>query len=168
MPDSKKGKNAAKTEFHSINNRKARHDYEIIRSVEAGIVLKGSEVKSVASGRANLSDSYCRVSNHEVFLINLDVEPYEHASYNGHERRRDRKLLLHKKEIDGLFKDSEEKGLSLVPLKIYFSHGKAKVEIAVGRGKKNYDKREAIAERESDRNLQRILKEHRKTGKFSD
>ncbi len=166
MPGSKNNKKEKNSGNHSIQSRRARYDYEILRTIEAGLVLKGSEVKSLANGRANLSDAYCRIVGGEAFLINFDVEPYTDASYNGHERRRDRKLLLHKKEIDGLFKDSEERGLALVPLKVYFSHGKAKVEIGIGRGKKNYDKRDAIAERESQRQLQKDLASHRKSGRF--
>lgn len=168
MPGSKKDKKDKKSGDVSIQNRRARYDYEIMRTVEAGLVLKGSEVKSLSLGRANLSDAYCRISGGEAYLINFDIEPYTDASYNGHERRRDRKLLLHKKEISNLFKDSEEKGLALVPLKIYFSHGKAKAEIATGRGKKNYDKRDAIADRETKRQLQKDLADHRRSGRISD
>lgn len=168
MPSSKKDKKEKKPGDVQIQNRRARFDYEILHSVEAGLVLKGSEVKSLSLGRANLSDSYCRVTGGEAFLINFDIEPYTDASYNGHERRRDRKLLLHKREIASLFKDSEEKGLALVPLKVYFNHGKAKIEVATGRGKKNYDKREAITERETKRQMQRDLADHRRSGKISD
>lgn len=167
MPGSKSSKKDGSKEARQIQNRRARFDYEILRSFEAGMVLAGSEVKSIFLGRANLSDAYCRIVNGEVFLLNFDIEPYEHASYLGHERRRDRKLLLHRREIGEMFKDSEEKGYALVPLKVYFSHGKAKVEIGVGRGKKQYDKREAIAGREAKRSMERDLAEHRRQGKIS-
>lgn len=165
MPSAKSNKNADRKEPRQIQNRRARYDYEILKTFEAGIALAGSEVKSVFLGRANLSDAYCRIKSGEVFLHNLDIEPYEFAGYQGHERRRDRKLLLHRKEIGELFKDSEERGLTLVPLRLYFAHGKVKVEVAVGRGKKSYDKRDAIASREAKRAVEKTLAEHRRTGR---
>lgn len=140
-----------------IQNRRARHEYEILRTVEAGLVLVGSEVKSIFLGRAHLSDTYCRLSGGEAFLVNFDIEPYEHSPVFAHERKRDRKLLLHRKEIEDLERESLEKGLTLIPLRVYFSHGRAKVEIGIGRGRKLYDKRQKIAEQDANRNLAREL-----------
>ncbi|QYK53431.1 MAG: SsrA-binding protein SmpB [Fimbriimonadaceae bacterium] len=139
----------------TIQNRKASFDYHFEDTVEAGIVLIGSEVKSLFLGRANLTDAYCIVKDDELWLHNLDIEPYEFAHKFGHERRRTRKLLMHRKEIDQLRRKSEEKGLALVPYKIYFKDGKAKVGIALGRGKKTYDKRETIKARDEKRELER-------------
>lgn len=140
------------------NNRKARHDYHIIDTLEAGIVLQGTEVKSLRDGKANLKDSYANVRDEEVYLYNMHISPYTHGNINNHDPLRQRKLLLHKKEIKKLIGKTQEKGLTLVPLKLYFKNGKVKVELAIARGKKMYDKREAIAKRESDRELKRVLK----------
>lgn len=144
----------------TIQNRKARYDYEIIDSFEAGLVLVGSEVKSLFLGRANLTDAYCRVLQNELWLVNLDIEPYDHSSHFTPERRRDRKLLMHKKEIRLLERKAQEKGLTLIPLKIYFARGKAKVEVGLGRGKRKFDKREQIAERETRREKQRAAADY--------
>ncbi|MFH1942743.1 MAG: SsrA-binding protein SmpB [bacterium] len=140
-------------------NRKARHDYLVLDSWEAGIVLQGTEVKSLREGKANLKDSYARVDRGEVILHQFHISPYEKGSYSNHAPLRPRKLLLHKKEIRKLQGRVEGKGLTLVPLKVYFKGGKAKVELALARGKKQYDKRAAIAKRDSDRETERIFKE---------
>jgi SsrA-binding protein len=140
----------------SISNRKARHDYFIIEAFEAGIILTGTEVKSLRQGNANLQDSYAELRSGEVWLEGMHINPYEHGSIYNHEPRRKRKLLLHKKQIRKLLGGLKEKGLTLVPLSVYFKGPYAKVELALARGKKSYDKREAIAKRESDRNLARL------------
>lgn len=144
-----------------IDNRRARYDYAIEDSVEAGAVLLGSEVKSLFLGKANLTDAYCRVVNNEMWLMNMDIEPYDKASVFQHERRRDRKLLLHRKQIDELLRKSQEKGFALIPLAVYFKNGRAKVEVALGRGKAAYDKRDSIAKHETRREQERI-----RAGKF--
>jgi SsrA-binding protein len=140
----------------SISNRKARHDYFIIDTLEAGIVLKGTEVKSLRQGNANLQDSYAELRGGEVWLEGMHINPYEHGNINNHEPRRKRKLLLQKKQIRKLLGGLKEKGLTLVPLSVYFKGPYAKVELALARGKKSYDKREAVAKRESDRNIARL------------
>ena len=140
----------------SISNRKARHDYFIIEAFEAGIVLTGTEVKSLRLGNANLQDSYAELRSGEVWLEGMHINPYEHGSIYNHEPRRKRKLLLQKKQIRKLLGGLKEKGLTLVPLSVYFKGPYAKVELALARGKKSYDKREAIAKRESDRNIARL------------
>ena len=140
-------------------NRKARHDYEVIDTFEAGIVLLGTEVKSLRAGKANLKDSYARIRNGELWLFGLHISPYSHGSYNNHIPERDRKLLLHKYEIRRLIGKVEEAGLTLVPLKLYFKNGKVKVLLGLARGRKQYDKRQVIAKREADRDLRRRLKQ---------
>ena len=139
-------------------NRKARHDYEIIDSFEAGIVLLGTEVKSLRAGKVNLKDSYARVKNGEVWLTGVHISPYSHGSYNNHDPERERKLLLHKSEIRRLIGKVEEGGLTLIPLKMYFKNGKAKVQLALARGKRKYDKRQDIAKRDAEREMSRQLK----------
>jgi len=141
-----------------VRNRKARHDYEILERFEAGISLMGSEVKSMRLGKVNVSDSYATIINGEVFLKNLDISPYEMARTNSHEPLRQRRLLLHKREIRKLTKATETKGLTLVPLTLYFKSGKVKIELAIARGRKKFDKREALAKRESERDMQRAAK----------
>ena len=143
-------------------NRKARHDYHIQDSLEAGIVLKGSEIKSIRAGKVNLSDAYARPENGELWLYNSHIASYDAASYNTHEPTRPRKLLLHRKEINSLAGKVVQKGLTLVPLKLYIKHGVAKVELGVAKGKKVYDKREAIARRDADREVERALKHRRR------
>ena len=152
-----------KTEFLAeeriaISNRKARHDFEILESFEAGIVLKGSEIKSIRQGKANLQDSYAALKRSEVWLYNLHISPYEQANQFNHDPVRDRKLLLHRSEIRKLIGKTTEKGLTLVPLKIYFKNGVAKLQIALAKGKKNYDKREDVKKRDSQREMQRVKK----------
>lgn len=136
-------------------NRKARHDYEIEQTFEAGIVLVGSEVKSMRGGKATLTDAYAAIKGGEVFLYNLHVPEYKQASMLNHEPTRVRKLLLHGSEIAKLKAKTEQQGYTLVPLKLYFKEGKVKVEIALARGRKHYDKRQAIAKREHDREIAR-------------
>lgn len=142
-------------------NRKARHDYEILEIFEAGIALVGSEVKSLRAGRANLKDSFARIEKGELFLVNAHISPYEAASRFGHDPERARKLLLHRAEIDKLTGKVNERGLTLVPLKIYFKNGRAKVELGLGRGKKAYDKRESIKRREMLRETDRAIRVRR-------
>lgn len=139
-----------------IENRKARHEYEILATYEAGIALAGSEVKSVFLGRVNMVDSYVRVTNGELWLMGLDIEPYEFSSNFRPERRRDRKLLMHKKEIELMDRRSQEKGLAMFPTKVYFKGGKVKVEVGIGRGKRQYDKREQLKKDETRREMDRL------------
>lgn len=141
-------------------NRKARHEYTVVETIETGIALKGTEVKSLREGTVNLRDSYASVDSGEVILHNMHIGPYSHTSERQLEPRRERKLLLHKREIKRLIGKVREKGLTLVPLKIYFNDkGVAKVELALVKGKKMYDKRRDIAERDANRDLQRALKD---------
>lgn len=140
-----------------ITNRKARYDYFVLERYECGIVLKGPEVKSIRNGRANLQDGYARLDNGEVWLFGMHVSPYE-FSRGDLDPVRPRKLLLHHKQIVELARATEEKGITLVPLSVYFKDGRAKVELAVARGKARYDKRRAIAERDAKRETQRALK----------
>ena len=139
-------------------NRRARHDYSILDTYEAGLVLTGSEVKSLRDGKANLSDAYGIVRNGEIFLLNLHISPYERASYNNHEPTRTRKLLLHKREIRRLIGAVERQGLTLVPLELYFKRGVAKVAMALGKGKKLHDKRDAEKQRDADREIARTVR----------
>lgn len=144
-----------------IQNRKARHDYHILETMEAGLVLQGTEVKSLREGRGNLVDSYAKIQNGEVFLYNFHISPYSGERRFNHDPLRVKKLLLQRKEIRKLIGRVEEKGLTLVPLKVYFKNGKAKVELALARGKKLYDRREDIAERDAKRAMERALKRKR-------
>jgi len=140
-------------------NRRARHDYHIEESIESGIVLTGSEIKSVRAGRVNLRGSYARVFNNEVFLYDAHIAPYEQSgTYFNHDPMRPRKLLLHRREIRRLIGLVRQKGLTLVPLRIYFKGRRAKVELGIARGKKLYDKREDIAKRDAQRDIERALK----------
>ena len=142
-------------------NRKARHDYFILDEYEAGIVLLGTEVKSLRLGRANVKDAYARIRGGEVFLHNMHIGAYPFAAYGNHDPLRPRKLLLHKDEIKRLTGKLEEKGQTLIPLQVYFREGKAKVTLALGKGKRKYDKREAIRKREEKRELDRAKREGR-------
>ncbi len=142
-------------------NRKALHDYFIDETYEAGIVLQGSEIKSVRAGRVSLKEAYVRIDdNLEAWLVDAHIAPYESASHFNHEPRRPRKLLLHKQEILRLWNKVRQKGVTIVPLRMYLKDGKAKVEIAVARGKKKYDKRAEIARREMEREIQRELRRY--------
>lgn len=139
-------------------NRKAFHDYHILETYEAGIALLGTEVKSLREGKANLKDSYAIVKNSEVFLLNCHISPYSHGNIFNHDPLRTRKLLLHRKEINKLHGHITQKGLTLIPLKVYFKDGKAKVELGLAKGKRQYEKREAIKEKESRREIERHMK----------
>jgi SsrA-binding protein len=140
-------------------NRRARYDYFIEETFEVGIMLTGTEVKSLRVGRANIAESYASVEGREIKLVNADIPPYGHANRFNHEPRRHRKLLLHRKQIEELIGRTQEKGLTLVPLKVYLQRGLAKIELGLGRGRKLYDKREAIAKREMDRERQQALRQ---------
>lgn len=140
-------------------NRKAFHDYTVLETMEAGIVLKGTEVKSLRQGKANLKDSYGRVERSEAFLLNMHISPYEKGNRYNPDPTRKRKLLLHKNQIYRLLGKIQEKGLTLVPLKLYFKNSHAKVELALVKGKKLFDKRQALKEKEAKRELERNLKE---------
>ena len=139
-------------------NKKALHDYQILESYEAGIALLGTEVKSLRSGKANLKDSYAVLRSGEVWLQGLHISPYSHGNLNNHDPERQRKLLLRRKEILKLIGKIKESGLTLIPLELYFKGPHVKVALALARGKKQYDKREAIAKRDSDREIRRSLR----------
>lgn len=142
---------------HTVaTNRRARHDYHIEETFEAGMVLTGAEVKSLRSGRASLSDAYGRVTGNELWVENLHIPPYEHGtSQRGYEPKRPRKLLLHRREISRLIGKTAERGLTLVPMRLYFVRGLAKLELGLGRGKRQFEKRRAIADREHRREMER-------------
>ena len=142
------------------SNRRARRNYFITETMEAGLVLQGTEAKALREGRANLQDAYCKVENDEAFLLNAHISPYSHGNLQNHDPLRPRKLLLHKREIGKLKKASEQKGFTIIPLKLYFKNGYAKVEIGMARGKKLYDKRTDMAERETQRRIDRIMKQY--------
>jgi len=141
------------------SNRKAGHDYTLEENIEAGIVLMGSEIKSIRDGRVNLRDGYVQEQNGELWLMNVHISSYDQASVFGHDPMRPRKLLLHRKEIARMISRVREKGYTIVPTLLYLKHGRAKVEIALARGKRQYDKRAAIAERDSKREVERALRE---------
>jgi len=141
-----------------VSNRKAFHDYEILETYEAGMILMGSEVKSLRSHGGSLQDAYVLVSGSDVLLKNASIAPYAQAAMFGHEERRDRQLLLHKREIEKLQKISQDKGTAIIPLSIYLKKGFIKVKIAVAKGKKTYDKRAAIKAREDKRDIERAMK----------
>jgi SsrA-binding protein len=138
-------------------NRKARHDYAVLDTYEAGVMLTGTEVKSLRLGRASLVDGFATIDDGEIFLRNVHIPEYEQGSWTNHEPRRVRKLLLHKAEIERLIGKTKESGLTLVPLSLYFSKGKVKVELALARGKRSYDKRQDLARKDADREVQRAL-----------
>ncbi len=140
-------------------NRKAYHNYHVLDSLEAGIALTGTEIKSIREGRISLNEAYIRPEAGELWLVGAHIARYEPGSYMSHEPTRQRKLLLHRNQINSLISQLREKGLTLIPLKIYLKDGKAKLEIALGRGKKLYDKRETIAKRDSAREIERAVKE---------
>lgn len=137
-------------------NRKARHDYELIEKIEAGIVLTGSEVKSLRAGKSSLEEAYATLDRDEVWLLGCDIPEYVQANQLNHKPKRPRKLLLHRREIDKLVSKATEKGLTLVPLSIYFKRGKAKVEICIARGRKTFDKREALKKQDAKREMDRV------------
>jgi SsrA-binding protein len=142
-------------------NRKAYHDYHILETFEAGIALLGTEVKAIREGRVNLRDSFGRVVDGEVFVFNIHVSPYSHRGYVDHEPTRARKLLLHRQEIRKLIGKTVERGMTLVPTRMYFKNGRVKVAVSLAKGKKTHDKREAIKQRESDRETRAAIKERR-------
>jgi SsrA-binding protein len=142
------------------SNRRARHDYEILDTFEAGIALRGSEVKTLREGRASLQDAYAAVEGGEV-ILHMQIPAYSHTGYDGHEPTRPRKLLLHRKEIEQLNRRVAERGLTLVPLRLYFKQQLVKVELAVARGRRAYDKRQAIAKRDAAREMDRVRKASR-------
>lgn len=139
-------------------NRKARHNYHLTDTYEAGIALKGSEIKSIRAGQISINEAYVHIEGQEAWLLNAHVAPYEQASYLGHEPKRKRKLLLHRKEINRLWNVVRKKGLTIVPTRVYLKNGRAKVEIAVGKGKKQYDKRRDLAKRDAQRDIERNLR----------
>jgi SsrA-binding protein len=147
---------AAAGERTVVSNRRARHDYDILETYEAGLVLTGAEVKSLRGGRGSLSEAYARVRGNEVWLEGMHIPPYEQAMDKArYDPTRDRKLLLRRDEIERLIGKTAERGLALVPLRVYFSHGLAKLEMGLGRGRRRFEKRQAIAEREHRREMER-------------
>src|SRR5438094_722982 len=142
-------------------NRKASHDYHLLETFEAGIVLVGTEVKAIREGRVNLRDSYARLDDGEVYLYNVNISPYSHRGYVDHEPMRRRKLLLHREEIRKLIGKTVERGMTLVPTRLYFKNGRVKVAVALAKGKKEYDKRETIKRRETDRETRAAIKARR-------
>jgi SsrA-binding protein len=142
-------------------NRKAFHDYHILDTWEAGVVLLGTEVKAIREGRVNLRDSYARVERGEVWLYNVNISPYSHRGYAEHEPLRQRKLLMHRDEIRKLIGKTGEKGMTLVPVRMYFKDGRVKVAVGLAKGKKDYDKRETIKRRETERETRAAVKSHR-------
>jgi SsrA-binding protein len=150
------------TERNVATNRKARHDYEIFEAIEAGLVLTGSEIKSIRAGRVSLQEAYAVVQDGEAWLVNSHIAPYEHAGYAGHDPRRRRKLLLKRRQIDDLAFRVQAKGVTLVPLRLYLKDGLAKLELAIARGRKRHDKRQAIREREMKRDMERETGQQRR------
>ena len=146
----------------AAENRKARHDYFIHETYEAGIALTGTEVKSIRNGRANLQDSFARVENGEMLLYGVHISPYDQGNRFNHEPLRTRKLLMHRREINKLIGQTKEKGFTLVPLKLYFRRGRVKVELGLASGKKLYDKRADLAERDAKREMARAFRERQK------
>lgn len=141
------------------SNRKARHEYHIDETLEAGIVLQGTEVKALRDGKANLQDAYCIVQDGEMLMMNVHISPYSHGNLFNHEPVRPRKLLLHRKEIERWGKAVAQKGYTIIPLSLYLKNGRVKVEIGLARGKKLYDKRQDIAERDTKRRLEKLSKQ---------
>lgn len=139
-------------------NRRATHDYFIDERVEAGLVLTGTEIKSIREGRVNLREGYARIMGDEAWLTGVHIAPYEQGNRYNHEPLRDRKLLLHRDEIATLFGKVKQRGYTLIPLSLYLKHGRAKVELGLGRGKRQYDKRESIAQREAQRDIERAVR----------
>jgi len=157
----KKGGAKAKSNGAVATNPKARHDYEILETMEAGMVLTGSEVKSLRGGSASMRESFAIIRDGETWLIGMHIGPYAQAGYAGHEPTRTRKLLLHKDEIQRLVGKTAERGLTLVPLKVYFNHGLAKIELGLAKGKKSYDRRESLKEEDAQMQIDRAMKRRR-------
>jgi SsrA-binding protein len=147
-----------KAQSSIAENRKAFHDFHMLDTFEAGLVLLGTEVKAIREGRVNLRDSFARVEDGEVFIYNVHISPYSHRGYADHEPLRRRKLLLHRSEIRKLIGKTVEKGMTLVPTKLYFKDGRVKVAVSIAKGKKDYDKRETIKKRETDRETRAAVK----------
>jgi SsrA-binding protein len=145
-------------------NRKAARDFHLEDRHEAGLVLTGTEIKSIRAGRVNLSDGYVQPRDGELWLVNTHIAPYDPSGRYGHEPRRSRKLLLHRREIDRLISRVYERGYTIVPVRLYLKHGRAKVEIALARGKRKYDKRQAIAKRDAQRDVDRAMRERERDG----
>jgi len=150
-----------KAQSYIAENRKATHDYHLLETFEAGLVLLGTEVKAIREGRVNLRDSFARVENGEVFIYNMNISAYSHRGYADHEPLRRRKLLLHRDEIRKLIGKTVEKGMTLVPVRMYFKDGRVKVAVSLAKGKKEYDKRETIKRREADRETRAAVKSRR-------
>ena len=147
-----------KAQSSIAENRKAFHDFHLLETFEAGLVLLGTEVKAIREGRVNLRDSFARVEDGEVFIYNVHISPYSHRGYADHEPLRKRKLLLHRSEIKKLIGKTVEKGMTLVPTRLYFKDGRVKVSVSIAKGKKDYDKRETIKKREADRETRAAVK----------
>jgi SsrA-binding protein len=143
-------------------NRKAFHDYHLLETFEAGLVLLGTEVKAIREGRVNLRDSFARIDNGELYLFNVNISPYSHRGYANHEPLRARKLLLHRDEIRKLIGKTVEKGMTLVPVRMYFKKGRVKVAVSLAKGKKEYDKRETLKRRDAERETRAAIKSHRR------
>jgi len=157
----KKGGAKAKSNGAVATNPKARHDYEILETMEAGMVLTGSEVKSLRGGSASMRESFAIIRDGEPLLIGMHIGPYAQAGYAGHEPTRTRKLLLHRDEIQRLVGKTKERGLTLVPLKVYFNHGLAKIELGLAKGKKTYDRRESLKEKDAQMQIDRAMRRRR-------
>jgi SsrA-binding protein len=157
----KKGGAKSKSNGAVATNPKARHDYEILETMEAGMVLTGSEVKSLRGGSASMRESFAIIRDGEPLLIGMHIGPYAQAGYAGHEPTRTRKLLLHKDEIQRLVGKTAERGLTLVPLKVYFNHGLAKIELGLAKGKKTYDRRESLKEKDAQMQIDRAMRRRR-------
>ena len=151
-----------KAQSNIAENRKAYHDFHLLESFEAGLVLLGTEVKAIREGRVNLRDSFARLEDGEVFLYNVNISPYSHRGYADHEPLRRRKLLLHRDEIRKLIGKTVEKGMTLVPVRLYYKKGRVKVAVSLAKGKKEYDKRETIKRREADRETRAAIKSSRR------
>ncbi len=158
------GKNTLNGVKIICQNKKARFEYEVLETMEAGLVLQGTEVKSLREGRANLSDSYATLDDDELYLVHCHISPYGHGNINNHAPLRPRKLLLHRRELRRLYGKITERGLTLVPLKLYFRRGVAKAELALVRGKKSYDKRETLKRRTAEREIERAFREGHRWG----
>jgi SsrA-binding protein len=150
-----------KAQSSIAENRKAFHDFHLLETFEAGLVLLGTEVKAIREGRVNLRDSFARVEDGEVFLYNVNISPYSHRGYADHEPLRRRKLLLHREEIRKLIGKTVEKGMTLVPVRLYYKNGRVKVALSLAKGKKDYDKRETIKRREAERETRAAVKARR-------
>ncbi|GMA46771.1 SsrA-binding protein SmpB [Tetragenococcus muriaticus] len=141
-------------------NRKARHDYTILETIEAGVSLKGTEIKAIRNGRINLKDGFVRFRNGEAYLFNVHISPYDQGNLFNHDPLRSRKLLMHKKQISKLHEQSQNKGMTVIPLKVYLKNGYAKVLVGLAKGKREYDKRETLKRKDQERQIQRALKDY--------